>query len=302
MTARYPPPEHFCFIRRNGHMIPVDFDKAGNMILLAPVRPRVEKPKVFRPMLANLYKGEALSFPVLAQPKLDGVRCIARANGLFSRENLPIETQSHLVHELRPLFEADPDLVLDGELYLPGETLHVIAPAVRTGSRRLEFRVFDIASNAPATERQKRLAQLVAGMREVCGVPTVLCHDMAALDEHYRQCLADGHEGQMIRDPAAPYLNRRCREMLKRKPREDAEAEIVKAEVREAGNIVMRLRTKDGLEFNAPAPMPAKERQRLSRMTRALAGLQATFRFSGLLPSGAPRDPVVSVVHEFPRL
>lgn len=283
-------------------MIPVDFDKKGNMILLAPVPPRVEKPKPFRPMLANLHKGEDISFPVLAQPKLDGIRCIARAAGLFSRDNTPIETQPHIAAALKPLFDTEPGLVLDGELYLHDETLHIIAPAARTGARRLEFHVFDIVSSDPSADRQGRLDAIIFGMDGVVRVPTVLCCGKEALDTHYRQCLAEGHEGQMIRDPAAPYLNKRCSALLKRKPREDAEAEIIKAEVREAGNIVMRLRAKDGVEFNAPAPLPVKERRRISRIANVLAGLEATFRFSGFLPSGAPRDPVVTFVHEFPRM
>lgn len=267
---------------------------------LSPI-PSEPPPKPFRPMLAHVHKGEDLTFPLIAQPKLDGVRCIARATGLFSREREPIETHPHIVEALRPLFEVRPDLVLDGELYLHGEPLQVIAPAARYGTVQLEFHVFDIASDAPASERQDDLDRLIIDLPFVCRVSTVVCADMNELDAHYRQCLADGYEGQMVRNPSAPYLNKRCRELLKRKPREDAEAEIVKAEVREAGNIVMRLRTNDGVEFNAPAPMKADKKRRYSRMARALAGLEATFRFSGLLPSGAPRDPVVTMVHEFPR-
>lgn len=267
---------------------------------LSPI-PSEPPPKLFRPMLAHVHKGEDLAFPLIAQPKLDGIRCIARATGLFSREREPIETQPHIVGALRPLFEARPDLVLDGELYLHGEPLQVIAPAARYGATQLELHVFDIASDAPASERQGDLDRLILNLPFVRRVSTIVCADIDDLDAHYGQCLADGYEGQMVRIPSAPYLNKRCRELLKRKPSEDAEAEIVKAEVRETGNIVMRLRANDGIEFNAPAPMKADQKRRYSRMARALAGLEATFRFSGLLPSGAPRDPVVTMVHEFPR-
>jgi len=54
---------------------------------------------------------------VWAQPKLDGIRCIATRTGLWSREGNPIVAVPHIERLLRPFFEKHPDAILDGELY-----------------------------------------------------------------------------------------------------------------------------------------------------------------------------------------
>src|SRR3546814_10690811 len=68
----------------------------------------------FKPMLAEKY--DAFE-PGFAQPKLDGVRCIATKDGLFSRQGKPITSCPHISTALTPLFEHTPSLVLDGALY-----------------------------------------------------------------------------------------------------------------------------------------------------------------------------------------
>ena len=73
----------------------------------------------FDPMLAHPYDpkrlvGEEL---VCVQPKLDGIRCIARKDGLWSRKGERFVAVPHVWEEIKHLFEENPDLVLDGELY-----------------------------------------------------------------------------------------------------------------------------------------------------------------------------------------
>jgi DNA ligase-1 len=72
-------------------------------------------PNFFEPMLAKGYS----TFPgkCWSQAKFDGLRCIARAEGLFTRQGQPINSMPHVIEVLAPLFQQDPDLVLDGEAY-----------------------------------------------------------------------------------------------------------------------------------------------------------------------------------------
>src|SRR3546814_5619389 len=57
------------------------------------------------------------SSDVCSSDLLDGVRCIATKDGLFSRQGKPITSCPHISTALTPLFEHTPSLVLDGELY-----------------------------------------------------------------------------------------------------------------------------------------------------------------------------------------
>ncbi len=292
------------FLKRNGHLVEHRFDPAAKCWTpIAPIPPRA--PKAFRPMLAERLTGE-IAFPVYAQPKLDGVRCVARAEGLFSRDGKTrFVSTPHVEAALAPLFAADPLLVLDGELWAADLDLAEIAGLARRSAPApaIAFYVFDLASSDPFEDRTKRVAELVAlaGSEAVALVETTPIADREALDAHYRHALAAGFEGQMIRLPRAPYGRGRVADMLKRKPEEDAEAEIVGVEVGEGGKVTLALRVSCEV-FKAPAPLKEKDRRRIARIGAGLVGLEATYRFTGLLPSGAPRDPIVKAIHETPRL
>ena len=70
----------------------------------------------FKPMLANDYtkKPQDTGF---SQPKLDGIRCIATKDGLFTRAGKEITTCKHIENDLKEFFEGEPYMILDGELY-----------------------------------------------------------------------------------------------------------------------------------------------------------------------------------------
>ncbi len=55
--------------------------------------------------------------PVALSPKLDGVRCYITKDGAFSRTDKRFITTKYIEEELAPIFEQDPNMVLDGELY-----------------------------------------------------------------------------------------------------------------------------------------------------------------------------------------
>lgn len=263
------------------------------------------KARPFRPMLARPYAG-ALAFPVLAQPKFDGVRCIARASSLFSRNGERLVSAGHVEAALAPLFDADPDLILDGELWIDGADLGRIAGLARRkeAAPELRFVAFDIASADRQADRIEALRRLLAGLDAdaVVMAETTLCPDQAALDAHYAGCLRAGHEGQMIRDPGAAYRGGRGDALLKRKPIEDAEAEIVGVTVNPDDSLTLDLRTEDGATFAAPAQFKGADRRHFAFMGRALIGLSATYRYAGKHPSGASRDAAVELIHEVPRL
>jgi len=74
------------------------------------------------PMLAHPFSkhGHKIKYPCYAQPKLDGIRCIAILKdgecNLWSRTRKLITGLPHIAHEIEVAFPGH-DLILDGELY-----------------------------------------------------------------------------------------------------------------------------------------------------------------------------------------
>ena len=74
---------------------------------------------ISKPMLAHKFDINRVDYsqPVYIQPKLDGIRCLFTANGAFSRNKKQFMNLKHIEMALKPFFDQNPDVVLDGELY-----------------------------------------------------------------------------------------------------------------------------------------------------------------------------------------
>ena len=68
-------------------------------------------------MLAHKYNTDKADYPAYMQPKLDGVRCLFTAKGAFSRTGKQFMNVYHIEQQLKTFFAANPNAVLDGELY-----------------------------------------------------------------------------------------------------------------------------------------------------------------------------------------
>lgn len=201
-----------------------------------PTPEACDTPNFFEPMLAKDYKKvKTIAFPVYEQPKLDGIRCIARAEGLFTRQGKPILSCPHVEEELVPFFEQNPDLILDGELYnheLKADFEQLVS-AIRKqkpseATRDLvQYHVYDCPSiEAPFSERMAAIDQNLTG-EIVVPVETRYALNQEMLDADYEEFLAAGYEGQMVRLDE-PYEQKRSKRLLKRKEFLDAEFEISK--------------------------------------------------------------------------
>ena len=85
----------------------------------------VDKPKFFKPMLAQNFDKVPVDFEtqdVFSQPKFDGIRCVADQFGLWTRMGKPLVATPHVHQALAPLFEQNPDLIFDDELYADKQT------------------------------------------------------------------------------------------------------------------------------------------------------------------------------------
>ena len=186
---------------------------------------------ITKPMLAGkCERPYALAFPVLATPKLDGIRCLKLDGQALTRSFKPISNTF-----AREWIEANLPDGVDGELMLRGGTFNATTSAIgrESGEPDFVFHVFDYVSDGtdvPYACRMQELARLPE-WEHVAKVLPVEIADAAQLSAFEERCLAEGYEGVMVRDPAGPYKCGRSTEregwLLKIKRFEDAEAVVL---------------------------------------------------------------------------
>jgi ATP-dependent DNA ligase len=197
------------------------------------------------PMLADPFnkREKDIKYPVYSQPKLDGIRCIARPDGLWTRKGKRHLGVPHIEEALKSFFQTGTSLLLDGELYCDkfSDDFNAICSIVRKeklsdediikSRENLQFWVYDVIEPQPFTRRNARLAMLesttFAANPYIKFVQSNLCFDREQLDDQYATYLEQGYEGQIIRDCSGLYEHKRTKNLLKRKEFMTEEFEIL---------------------------------------------------------------------------
>ena len=186
---------------------------------------------ITKPMLAGkCERPDLLPFPVLATPKLDGIRCLKIGGKALTRSFKPVSNRF-----AREWIEANLPDGVDGELMLRGGTFSETTSAIgrRDGQPDFVFHIFDFVGESTATPYQDRMGQLAAlpdSPRMVKVLP-VMIRNAAELAAYEEECITAGYEGVMVRTPDSPYKCGRSTErevwLLKIKRFEDAEAVVL---------------------------------------------------------------------------
>lgn len=277
----------------------------------------------FKPMLAcsTIPKVEAIDYPVIASPKMDGIRCLIIDGVPVSRTLKPIPNK-HVQQVLRALNLPK----LDGELMLKSGDFNAVQSAFMSveGKPDFEYVVFDSFEN-PGSPYSSRYLWSAAGSKvqseHVRHIGYNIAHSPAALHKLLLGWLAEGYEGAIVRNPNSPYKYGRSTLgqgwMLKLKVFNDAEALIIGFTELEhndneattdnlgqtvrskhqantyGGDTLGALICKFGLEqVKIGTGFDANERARLWAMRDKLIGLKVTFKYQELSKYGVPRFPV----------
>jgi DNA ligase-1 len=279
---------------------------------------------VFRsPMLAeSMNDMPDFAYPVYVQPKLDGVRCIATKDGLFTRNGKVIASCPHIIERLQPLFIEEPELEIDGELYNHelkenfDELVSIVkqmkpsAQDLEKAAKHMQYYVYDIRDTGSIfSERSKRLSKLVRSIKskKVIFLETIEIVDKTELDDIYADFLEEGYEGQMIR-ANTPYEFKRTYSLLKRKEFITDEFEVV--DVIEgkgnrsgmAGKIVIKLHepTIDGettCESSLVGGVDFYKRMLIEKEN--IRGKQATIMFQNYTPKKSLRFPKMLTIRDY---
>lgn len=190
-----------------------------------------------KPMLAKEANLEKISFPLIVQPKLDGIRACVVDGKLLSRTLKPIPNAEIRETLERPEFEG-----LDGELIVGKATAadcyRRTSSFVMSESKTGEPWAFDVFDKwnepGPFTVRYAA-AEAVCERQGWTSTPVFIVkgravETMEALEEAESDYLAYGLEGAILRDPAGSYKFGRSGAtgpLLKLKRYIDFEAEVI---------------------------------------------------------------------------
>lgn len=194
-----------------------------------------------KPMLAaTLEDITKLKFPVLASPKLDGIRCLKVNGKAVTRKFKPVPN-----HYIRNWIEKNLLDGIDGEIMITNATFNQIQSGVMSedGEPAFEYHAFDLlrSDNDQFDARYLLLEHYIK--RALPHQKTALRlveHNLISNQEELNafevKCLAEGYEGVMVRAPHGPYKNGRSTEregyLLKIKRFADSEAVVTGYEER----------------------------------------------------------------------
>ncbi len=272
----------------------------------------IGKKQYFEPMLAGKWEDrkDKIEYPIYSQPKLDGIRCIVTIDGMFSRNGKPIISAPHIRESLDKLFQNEPDLILDGELYADkfANDFNAIVSLVKKtkptaddlkqSAKNIEYHVYDIPSvDGTFKERCIELDELSLDFPKcVKQVETHIVNNEDGVTEWYENYVERGYEGQMLRTDGV-YENKRSKNLLKHKSFIDEEYTIVDICEGEgnrtgtAGYFVFE--TKDGKPFKSNVKGTWEETAEMLKNKKKLIGKEATVKYFNLTPDGIPRFPYV---------
>ena len=285
---------------------------------------------LFKPMLATDADLNNLRFPLLASAKLDGVRAVVRDGVVYSRSNKPIPNV-HVQAEFKHLEHFDGELIvgLPTSHTVYRDTVSVVMSADKP-AHAVGLYAFDHINDLGANygNRLRWLTESVQAALNykhnlgVCVHEQVMIRNLKALLQFEEECLTDGYEGLILRDPDAPYKMGRSTQkegyLLKLKRFQDAEATVIgfeermhngnEATVNELGRTkrsshkanktgrgdlgALVCRTADGVEFNIGTGFTDSERAHVWDNRDQFLGRLAKYKFFPVGQKEAPRHPV----------
>ncbi len=262
---------------------------------------------------------------VFMQPKLDGVRCLIQqeydevvsANVIraYSRTGKEWKNIKHILEACRPFFQANPNVILDGELYnhaLRDDFEKIIScvrkqkptDVDRAESRKLvQFHCYDIVDEKiPFVDRIKFVFD---NLRDAYGIRTV--ESESVLDEKdaklfHEYCLKRGYEGSILRTNNV-YKCGRSWSLRKFKDFHDAEATLtswVEGKGKRKGTIGKFMAVDaDGNEFGMPVMDNFKKLQTMFKDMQTWVGKTATFTYFERTKAGSYRHPLFKAIRDY---
>lgn len=288
------------------------FDKIGD----------VDTAQYVEPMLAKLYKDYHDEIDLgkgewILQTKYNGMRCIATKDGLFTRKGEKYVSCPHIEEALAPFFKEHPQAVLDGELFnskfrqqlneiskLIRKTVHITDEDLKRSRELVHYYIYDgygfgLDKDHPYHERKQWIdSNVIGNYTHAAKVEDFELKGKPDLDRHYQSLVDEGHEGAILRHRMMKYEHKRSKNLLKVKPEDDDEAEIVNIS-EGTGNWsgtgkIITLKW-NGKEFDATFKGTQEQGTQFLKDKGKWIGKKVTFLYNGLTGLGTPNYARVDI-------
>ena len=282
---------------------------------------------MIKPMLAYKVDAKPVDWTkkVYMQPKLDGVRCVIQLNDkgevyAYSRTGKPWLNIKHILKDLKPFFDQQPDVILDGELYNHDlrDDFEKIISLVRKqkptdddraeAAKLVQFHCYDYVEtvmNMPYSYRMDQLCTSDMYTDSVRYVPSYLVNKHEeALDLHHNAFLPQGYEGSILRLDG-PYQCKRSYNLQKFKDFHDTEATIVgyvDGKGKREGTLgKFLMQDDDGVEFGCPPGKGYNYKMLADMLTNIhnYIGKRATFTYFERTKAGSYRHPLFKTLRNY---
>ena len=285
-----------------------------------------------KPMLAYPVSDKSIDYSkdVYMQPKLDGVRCVIQAEQVdhfsrpikyevkaYSRTGKEWKNIDHILFNLKPWFQLNPNVILDGELYNHGlkDNFEKIISLVRktkpTDEDRLdaaqytEFHCYDIIDETMTfAMRNEFIKQVVPRNHCIKHVDTLIVFDEEEAQSIHRSNLKKGYEGSIVRTNDV-YKCGRSWSLRKFKDFSDAEAYIIGYEAgkgkREGTLGKFLMQDEDGNKFGCPPGKGYnyKDMKYMLDNIHEYMGQTATFTYFERTKAGSYRHPLFKCIRNY---
>jgi len=192
-----------------------------------------------------------LTFPMIAQTKMDGMRF----NAIVENGQVSYRTRAGKELDLFGVLDADvmgltaeTEYVLDGELLMAGadgkpmdrKTGNGLLTKFQKGTgtpelaKQVRAVVWDIvplfafrAGRCSTGYRERHLMLTTENVRNITVAPITIVNSMEEAQELYQQKLAEGEEGLVLKDPKGPWEDKRVKHQVKMKAELEADLVVV---------------------------------------------------------------------------
>lgn len=264
---------------------------------------------VVKPMLCKVYdpndkKNEGKTWYI--SRKLDGVRSIiyykdgeVRTSSRGGQDYDIAATYIRLDPFINQLFEANPNIRLDGEIYRHGWMLNKISGLCRLETldddhKELQFHCYDIVDeNKTFNER----LNILNDIKSKCSSDSKLVivdhyklNNLSEIDTYHNDFVSNGYEGAVIRDADSKYKpGSRGRDWQKIKLFTDDEYEIIGlVEGLREEDMCFLMKTKEGYEFKAKPIGTREDKQKYREDISNMIGKFATVKHFGMTNTEQP--------------